>query len=444
MKDISRVKRGNLFGRFNFDSISVLPAAKSLALACLFLGAGSSAFADLLWSDEFETGTALDSKTWSYDLGSWGWGNQELQTYTQHPENVRLENGNLVINVRSTGEGASSQFTSARVRTQDKLTFKYGRIEARIKMPDLADGLWPAFWTLGNNFSQVGWPFCGELDIVEMGSSGAINTGLVNRRVGSTAHWDKSGNYSGYGQFIDAAVDLDDDYHLFSMDWTPEKVTTYIDGQQIWTMRIKVDQCASCSEFHKPHFMILNVAVGGTYTGLLNPAQITATTPAEMLVDYVRIYDNGYTQLGGSAAPVKPGIKPEYSGSWYNSEQSGHGFSMEFGEDGDGLPIAVIYWYTYDSLGNPIFMVGNGVPDGYTLDIQFESPHGMKYGEFDPDSVVRENGGTAHFEFTDKYNGTFNYTPSGFSTTAWGHVAPVENLPVVKIFSIPVTNTVDP
>jgi hypothetical protein len=218
-------------------------------------------------------------------------------------------------------------------------------------------------------------------------------------------------------------------------------VTTYIDGQQIWTMRIQQDQCASCDEFHKPHFVILNVAVGGTYTGLFNAGEITAEIPAEMLVDYVRIYDNGYTELGGSSVPDEPVPGQEYSGSWYNPDQSGHGFSMEFGEAAEGSPLAVIYWYTYDSLGNPMFQIGSGVLDGSTLQVQFESPYGMKYGEFDPDSVVRENGGTGTFIFSDAGNGTFSYTPSEFSTTNWGHITPIDSLPLSKIFAIPVSNT---
>ena len=154
-------------------------ALKLLLLGCILGGPVTAAVAqDLLWSDEFDSGTALDSTVWSYDLGDWGWGNQELQNYTSESDNVRVEDGNLVITVlKDTSGGSEPVFTSARVRTQDKLTFKYGRIEARIKMPDLADGLWPAFWTLGNNFSEVGWPSCGELDIMEMGSSSAITQG---------------------------------------------------------------------------------------------------------------------------------------------------------------------------------------------------------------------------------------------------------------------------
>jgi hypothetical protein len=161
-----------------------------------------------------------------------------------------------------------------------------------------------------------------------------------------------------------------------------------------------------------------------------------------MLVDYVRISDNGFTEMGGSGYSPRPlGIGPEYSGSWFNPDQSGHGFSMEFDELEDGSTQAVIYWYTYDNQGNPIFMLGNGVTTDFGLEIEFESPYGMKYGEFDPDSVVRENGGTARFDFTDPSNATFSYTPSDFSNASWGHVAPIENLPLVKLFSVPVSGS---
>ena len=428
--------------QFKFSSKIVPVLLKALSLVCLFTGTGSTAFGQVIWSDEFDAGTSLDPAVWSYDLGAEGWGNKELQEYTNNSENVRVENGNLVITVLNTaiGESANS-FTSARVRTEDKLTFKYGTIEARIKVPDLADGLWPAFWTLGNNFSRVGWPYCGELDVMEMGSSSAISAGVINQRVGSAAHWDNNGQWASFSRFLNTDTNLDEGFHIFSMDWTPTRVTTYIDGKQIWTMHIKIDSCASCSEFHQPHFMILNMAVGGTYTGLLNEDQITATTPAEMQIDYVRIIDNGFTELGGSSipeAPPAPGL--EYSGSWYNADQSGHGFSMAFGEAADGSPLAVVYWYTYDTLGKPIFLVGTGVLEGNLLEVQFTSPYGMKYGEFDPDSVIREDGGTAIFEFTDKDNAIFSYKPSEFTTSKWGHTA-IDSLPMEKLFGIPASNT---
>lgn len=409
----------------------------TLLLAGFLAVTGNIAFAQVIWSEEFNSGTSPDTTIWSYDLGETGWGNSELQEYTNASQNVRIENGNLVITVQKNENG----FTSARIRTEDKLTFKYGTVEALIKIPDLADGLWPAFWTLGNNFSQVGWPSCGELDIMEMGSGSAITAGVINRRVSSAAHWENLGNGSSYSRFFDAPSDLDDGFYTFTMDWTPERITTYIDGQQIWTFYIKSDACADCSEFHQPHFIILNMAVGGNFTGLFNDAQITAATPAEMLVDYIRIYDNGFTELGGSAVHEdSPGIGPEYSGSWYNPDQSGHGFSMEFAELNDGSIQAVIYWYTYDNQGNPIFLLGTGIADGYNLEISFQSPYGMRYGEFDPDSVVRAEAGVGRFDFSDPGNGTFSYTPSEFSKTNWGHSTPVDSLPLVKLFSIPVSN----
>jgi len=140
------------------------------------------------------------------------------------------------------------------------------------------------------------------------------------------------------------------------------------------------------------------------------------------------LYDNisvGLMELG-----------PAHSGSYFNEGQSGHGFSIEFGTLG-GSPLAVVYWYTYDSLGNPIFMLGNGAPDGNTVEITFDSPVGMKYGEFDPATVTREPGGTAVFVFSDRDNATFSYTPSDFSVNQWGHASPIVDLPLIKIFGIP-------
>lgn len=130
-------------------------------------------------------------------------------------------------------------------------------------------------------------------------------------------------------------------------------------------------------------------------------------------------------------------IGPAHSGSWYNEDQAGHGFSMEFGYFFDGTPYAVVYWYTYDNAGNPIFMLGQGFPEGQRLEVDFQSPVGMVYGVFDPESVVRENGGTAVFEFSDRDNGTFSYTPSTFSQSEWGHMDAIDSLPLIKLFGVP-------
>ncbi len=260
-----------------------------------------SVSAQVLWSDEFNSGTAPDGTFWSYDLGAGGWGNSELQEYTSDPANVRVEGGNLVITVQEQIlKGNRRKFTSGRIKTEDKLTFKYGTIEARIKTPDLADGLWPAFWTLGNNFSQVGWPDCGELDIMEMGSAAAISEGVVNRRVHSTAHWEHNNGNAAYGLTYDSAADLNGSFHTYRMEWTPQLISTYIDNNWIWSIDITPANCTDCTEFHQPHFLILNLAVGGSFPGLFRANDITAPMPAEYVVDYVRIMDNGHTVLGGS------------------------------------------------------------------------------------------------------------------------------------------------
>ena len=133
-------------------------------------------------------------------------------------------------------------------------------------------------------------------------------------------------------------------------------------------------------------------------------------------------------------------IGPEHSGSWYWDEQSGHGFSIEIGESPDGSPLGVAYWYTYDNQGHPIFMLGTGVPDGDMLDVVFQSPVGMIFGEFDPLSVIREEGGTGRFVFTDENIATFQYTPSEFTAANWGHSS-IAFMPLTKLFGIPISDS---
>jgi beta-glucanase (GH16 family) len=404
--------------------------------------AATPAHGQLLWSQEFDSGSVPDERIWSYDLGATGWGNQELQEYTDDPENAYISDGNLIISVKHKFAGSSPVgFTSARLKTEDKLMFKYGTIEARIKVPNLKDGLWPAFWTLGSDFSQVGWPNCGELDIMEMGWKDAVKDGLANRWVSTTAHWEHEEAYAQYGRTymsgLAESTDLNDDYHIFSMNWTPDSLTTYLDGREIWTMNINLQNCVDCQELHQPHFIILNLAVGGTFTGLLTMGEITAPVPADMMVDYIRIYDNGFTELSGSGLSDEPvAIGPAHSGTWFWPEQSGHGFSMEFGEGAGGTPEAVIYWYTYDVLGNPVFMIGQGVPVDNRVEVKFLAPRGMIYGEFDPEAVVLEDGGLGIFEFADKDNGMFSYTPSAYTSMNWGHT-PITELPLVQLFGVP-------
>lgn len=291
---------------------------------------------DLVWSEEFNANGAPEPGTWSYDIGhNNGWGNYELQTYTDDPSNVVVDGG--VLKIRAQRDG--NQFTSARVKTEDKVSFTYGVLEAWIKVPDMEAGLWPAFWTMGSNFYTVGWPKSGEIDIMEMGQGKAINEGKVNRRVVSAAHWDIFGQYATYARSFDANVDLNQAYHNYTMEWTPDKIVTYVDGNWIWEIDIG-QECPSCAELHQPHHILLSMAVGGGFTSggssssaasssssgcggsssagaassggctTRGPDDITAPFPGEYLIDWVRLYDTGSTQLFVNTPAPTPNPTP--------------------------------------------------------------------------------------------------------------------------------------
>jgi beta-glucanase (GH16 family) len=259
-------------------------------------GAAAAPAQTLIWAEEFD-GPTIDRTTWTFNVGGHGFGNGELQYHTARPENAYIENGKLVIEARRENY-LGKQFTSARLTTHGRFAFKYGTLVARVKVPDLQNGLWPAFWLLGNNFGQVGWPASGEIDILEMGHSDAIAAGVVNRRVQSAAHWDYQGNYALYGDYLDRTVNMYNDYHEFKMVWTPASISTFVDNLPIWTIDISNSQANSLEEFHRPFFMLLNLSVGGyNFVNITDPAQITAPFPAKMYVDWVRLYDNGSTEL---------------------------------------------------------------------------------------------------------------------------------------------------
>lgn len=157
-------------------------SCKSVIIVILIsLLSTGAAYGAIVWSDEFD-GTSIDNNIWTYDVGGGGFGNGELQYHTARSENAYIENGSLVIQARRENYSGKS-FTSARLKTLGRFAFKYGTLEARIKVPNLANGLWPAFWLMGANYGQVGWPKCGEVDILEMGMKSAIDAGLTNRRV---------------------------------------------------------------------------------------------------------------------------------------------------------------------------------------------------------------------------------------------------------------------
>jgi beta-glucanase (GH16 family) len=246
-----------------------------------FPPSGGSSYV-LTWSDDFgpANGSSPDSAKWVMETGGGGWGNNELESYTSRPENAKIQDGNLVITAIQedfTGtDGIARHYTSARLKTQGKFDQKYGRFETRIKIP-AGQGIWPAFWMLGNNINTVSWPSCGEIDIME-------NIGKEPSTVHGSLHasgFDSTGSYAlNAGKFAD-------DFHVFAIEWEPAVIRFYVDGH-LYDTRTPADVPAGQTwAFDHPFFLLLNVAVGGNWPG--SPDE-TSTFPQTMLVDYVRVY----------------------------------------------------------------------------------------------------------------------------------------------------------
>ncbi|MFW5705373.1 MAG: family 16 glycosylhydrolase [Bacteroidota bacterium] len=231
----------------------------------------------LVWAEEFNYTGLPDDTYWNIETGGTGWGNNELQYYTDSESNLYVDNGMLTITAKEEQVGGRD-YTSARITTQGKFDVKYGRIEARIKLP-YGQGLWPAFWMLGANISTVGWPACGEIDIMEMvGGTNGDNTCYA------TIHWDDNGNHAQYGESYTLPSGIfADDFHVFAVEWDAQEIRGYMDDVQYYTVDI-----TSLSEFHNNFFIILNVAVGGNWPG---PPDETTEFDQVMEVDYVRVYD---------------------------------------------------------------------------------------------------------------------------------------------------------
>ena len=237
----------------------------------------------LVWSDEFDAaeGTPVDSSKWLHDVGGHGWGNNQLEFNTDRTENVQHDGqGSLVITARKEDYGTNA-YTSARIKTESKFDTKYGRVEARIRLPE-GQGIWPAFWMLGANFTEVGWPECGEIDIMEF-------RGQETDTVQSSLH---GPGYSGgspiSGVFKNKELSFADDFHVFAVDWDPSRFTFWVDDQIINVINSDVVRSRGTWVYSHPFFIILNVAIGGAYVG--DPDDSTIF-PQEMLVDYVRVFE---------------------------------------------------------------------------------------------------------------------------------------------------------
>lgn len=301
----------------------------------------------MVWSDEFN-GTSLNTKVWNIEENGNGGGNQELQYYRK--ENVAVKDGNLVLTARRESYN-NKQFTSGRINSRDKAYFKHGIIQARIKFPKTANGVWPAYWMMGNDYGKLGWPRCGEIDIVETGNAEGIKNGTQTRHFGATLHWGTSAgaNHKQYGTSYLAPENnplQNDEYHIITTEWDGQFLSMYYDLKD-FTVAAKnkarfysahIPASTNSADighyFQKPFFFIFNLAVGGNYTGIYNAGGITALPnagdEAKMFVDWVRVYqdeadaeaqyktpdgDNTGSNPDTPSTPEAPDTKTEY-GYW--------------------------------------------------------------------------------------------------------------------------------
>jgi beta-glucanase (GH16 family) len=241
----------------------------------------------LVWSDEFNgaDGSRPDPSKWVYDVGSERWGNNELECYTDRPENSVVRGGNLVIVARKENvkcaKGPDKNYTSARLTTFGRFSQTYGRFEARIKIPR-GQGMWPAFWMLGEDISKVGWPASGEIDIMEVIGKDPSTA------YGSLHGPGYNGNRGYRGEYrLPGKVEFADNFHVFAIEWEPDVVRFYVDDDLYATQTTKRLPPDGKWVFDHPFYIILNCAVGGDWPG---SPDATTHFPQEMLVDYVRVY----------------------------------------------------------------------------------------------------------------------------------------------------------
>ena len=253
-----------------------------------FSGAGSEKWS-LVWSDEFND-SAVNFENWSYMTGDGtdygetrGWGNDEKQYYTEDPVNSGIATdaeGNSVLYIDATATpNGPTEYASAKLTTEDLFEFRFGKVEARIKLPE-TKGIWPALWMLGANKPEIGWPGSGEIDIMEM-------VGNAEQTVHGTVHYVNSDNEHRLNGNSNSLTEgkYSDDYHLYSIEWTPESITWFVDDEQYHQVTIAADM----KEFLREHYLILNVAVGGYWPGYPDE---TTVLPQRMAVDYVRVYED--------------------------------------------------------------------------------------------------------------------------------------------------------
>jgi len=262
----------------------------------------------LKWQDDF-TGTKLDeTSNWSIEVNGNGGGNSELQYYRRENISIGQEpvSGTSCLIITGKKENyLTKTCTSGRLTTQNKMSFQYGKLEARIKLPKTANGLWPAFWLLGTDIQTQAWPKCGEIDILEMGNSTGIKNGTQEKLFNGACHWGyfENGWYPNYAKATTNPYGLQDDFHLYTITWDSQSIKMYLDldkypnATPYFEMAITNKTTAKDPYyyFNKPYFVIFNLAIGGNFTQLWDIAKITALNNGDvkMYVDYVKLYQTG-------------------------------------------------------------------------------------------------------------------------------------------------------
>jgi beta-glucanase (GH16 family) len=255
---------GNYTVKVTAKSSSGLTASKSIQV-------GVTVVLKLKWSDEFDVDGPPDPSKWGYDLGAGGWGNQELEYYTNRIDNSVVSNGTLKIIAKAESYNGSP-YTSARLLTKDKFSFKYGKVEVRAKLPE-GIGTWAAIWMLGDNISTAGWPACGEIDIME-------HLGRQLNKIYGTLHHPGHSGGNGDGSTVNI-LNATTEFHKYSVEWNRETIKIAVDDIVFFTF-----VNSGSLPFNQNFFMILNVAMGGNFGGSVDPAFVSGV----MEVDYVRVY----------------------------------------------------------------------------------------------------------------------------------------------------------
>ncbi len=292
------------------------------------IGTGEKDGYKLVWADYFNTGK-LNQDAWTIEVNGDGGGNNELQYYCEKGVSVGTDpkSGSGCLILTATKENYNGKTcTSGRITGQGKVYFTHGKIEASIKIPKTANGLWPAFWMMGNDIHEVGWPRCGEIDIMEMGNSTGIRNGTQERYFNGACHWgfykDVGGGNWAYPMYANAVTNSysmqDDEFHLFTCYWDNEKIAMYLDQdkypdvQPYYEMGVtdRGGDWSTGDYFHKPFYILFNLAVGGNFTGIWDINKITplASGPKSLYVDFVKVYQKGTADETFVGTPIESAL----------------------------------------------------------------------------------------------------------------------------------------